>query len=118
MSENPGGDAITIEKTGGAVVVRPQVKMLDRGALDALERAIDGAGESEPAAPLVILDLSRVAIVPSLALGMLMRMAGKLGGRRQKLKLVGVQPQVRKVFAITRMDEVFEFAESVESAME
>ena len=117
MSENPGGDPIAIEKTGGAVVVRPHVKMLDGSAFDALERAIDQGGESEPSA-LVILDLSRVAIIPSLALGLLMRLGGKLAGRQQKLKLVGVQPQVRKVFALTRLDEVFEFAESVESAME
>lgn len=117
MSENPGGDPITIEKTGGAIVVRARVKILDRSAVDALERTIDQASESEPR-DLVILDLSRVAIIPSLALGLLMRIAGKFAGRQQKLKLAAVQPQVRKVFALTRLDEMFQFADSVESAIE
>ena len=118
MSEVHGVDLITIEKTGGAIVLRPQVKMMDQKAVEALERAIDRAGESEAGAPLVFVDLSRVAIMPSLALGTLMRIANNCGRRQQKLKLVAVQPQVRKVFALTRLDEVFQFADSVESAIE
>jgi anti-anti-sigma factor len=117
MSETPGVDLIAIEKTGGAIVARPQVKMLDQRALDALDRAIDQASEPEPPAPLVVLDLSRVVIVPSLALGPLMRIAGKCARRQQRLKLAAAQPQVRKVFALTRLDEVFQFADSVESAV-
>ena len=118
MSETPGGELTTIEKTGGAIVARPQVKMMERNVLDALERTIDQASESEPNPPLVILDLSRVAIIPSLALAILMRLAAKYAGRQQRLKLVAVQPQVRKVFALTRMDEKFQFADSVEAAIE
>ena len=118
MSETPGVDLTTIEKTGGAIVARPQVKMMDQNVINALDRTIDQASESEPRAPLVILDLSRVAIIPSLAVGFLMQLAAKCARRQQRLKLVAVQPQVRKVFALTRLDEVFQFAESVESAME
>ena len=118
MSETPGDDPITIEKTGGAIVARPQVKMLDQTALKALDLSIDQASEPEPRAPLVILDLSRVAIVPSLALGPLMHIAGKCARRKQRLKLAAAQPQVRKVFALTRLDEVFDFADTVESAVE
>ena len=117
MSETPSDNPVTIEKTGGAIVARPQVKMLDQNALRALDLAVDQASESEPRAPLVILDLSRVAILPSLALGVLMRIASTCARRQQRLKFVGVQPQIRKVFALTRLDEVFQFADSVESAM-
>jgi anti-sigma B factor antagonist len=118
MSQTPGVDLIPIEKTRGAIVARLQVKMLDQRALNALERAVDQASETEPRAPLVILDLARVAIVPSLALAVLMQLAGRCAGRQQRLKLVAVQPQIRKVFALTRLDEVFQFADTVESAME
>jgi anti-anti-sigma factor len=118
MSETPGDDPCPIEKTGGAIVARPRAKMLDPKALQALERTIDQASESEPPAGLVILDLSSVAIIPSLALGLLMRIGKNCAHRQQRLKLVGVQPQVRKVFALTRLDEVFQFADSVESAIE
>ena len=118
MSETPGVDLTTVEKTRGAIVARPLVKMLDTHALNALDRTIEQASESEPRAPHVILDLSRVAIIPSLTLGLLMQIGKKCAGRRQRLKLVAVQPQVRKVFALTRLDEVFQFADSVESAIE
>ena len=118
MSDTPGVELTTIEKTGGAIVARPLGKMMDRNVLDALERTIDQASESEPRAPLVILDLSRVAIIPSLALAILMRLAAKYAGRQQRLKLAAVQPQVRKVFALSRLDEKFQFADSVDAAIE
>ena len=86
--------------------------------LKALTRSIDQARESDPNASHVIIDFSRVAIVPSLALGLLLQIGNKCNARQQKLKLVGVQPQIRKVFAITRLDRVFQFADSVEAAME
>ena len=117
MSETPGVDLVEIEKTDGAIVARPQVKMLDQKALDALDFAIDRASQSEPPAPLVVVDLSRVVIIPSLGLGPLMQIAGKCARRKQGLKLAAAQPQVRKVFALTRLDEVFQFADSVESAL-
>ena len=118
MSETPGVDLMPIERLGGAIVARPQVKMLDPIALRALDRAIDQASESEPRAALVIVDLSRVAIIPSLSLGPLMQIASDCARRGQKLKLAAAQPQVRNVFKITRMDEVFQFADTVESALE
>ena len=116
MSETPGANLPTIENTGAAIVVRPQVKLLDQSAFREIERSIDRASESEPRVPLVVLDLSRVAIIPSLTLGLLMRVANECAARQQTLKLAAVQPQIRKVFALTRLDEVFQFAESVESA--
>jgi anti-anti-sigma factor len=66
----------------------------------------------------VVLDLSRVAILPSLALAFLMQLNSRCARRGQTLKLAAVQPQVRKVFAHTRLDEVFQFADSVEAAIE
>jgi hypothetical protein len=68
MSENPGVDLVPIERLGGAIVARPQVKMLDPIALRALDEAINRASESGPRAPLVIVDLWCVAIIPSLSL--------------------------------------------------
>jgi anti-anti-sigma regulatory factor len=47
-----------------------------------------------------------------------MQLAGNCARRQQKLKLASAQPQVRNVFKITRLDEVFQFADTVESALE
>jgi anti-sigma B factor antagonist len=111
-------ETITTERKGGAIVARPQVKMMDDDALKALARVVDEAGRSDPDATLVILDLSRVAIVPSLGLGLLVQILNKCKARQQRLKLVGVQPQIRQVFSITKLDRIFHFADSVDAAME
>ena len=120
MSDVPAAKPITIsiENTDRAIIATPQMKLMDDDALKALTRLVDEAAANNPAIPLVVLDLSRVLILPSLALGALVQMDKKCRAREQKLKLAGVQPPVRKVFAITRLDRVFQFADSVDAAME
>src|SRR6476646_7444151 len=118
MGEIQKAASIPIEKIDGTVIARPQMKMMDENALKALAGAIDEASGADAGITLVILDLSRVAIVPSLALESLVQVANKCRARQQKLKLAGLQQQIRQVFAITRLDRVFQFADSVEAAMQ
>jgi anti-anti-sigma factor len=116
MSETSDETPITVEHTDGVIVARPKMKMVDDGALRELGRLIDEASEANSSAGLVVLDLSSVTIMPSVALGHLLQLLNKCGARRQVLKLAAVQPQLRRVFAITRLDQVFQFADSVEAA--
>ena len=118
MSETFDDNPVTVERKGAALVVRPREKLLREVALRRLARSIDDATESDPAIALVVLDLSAVAIVPSIALGLLVQTLNKCKERQQRLTLAGVQPQIRKVLALTRLDELFELADSVESAVE
>jgi anti-sigma B factor antagonist len=114
----PAPAAVTVEKTpgGGAVVARAQVKMLDDEALKTLTRQIDDACTGG-GVQLVVIELSKVTILPSMALGLLVQIANKCKSREQRLKLAGVPPQVRQVFSITRLDRVFQFADSVDAAL-
>ena len=118
MSETFDETPVTLERKGSALVARPQVKMLEDVALGRLARSIDDASESDPGIALVILDLSDVVIVPSIALGLLVQTLNKCKERHQRLKLAGAQPQIRKVLTLTRLDQVFELTDSVESAVE
>jgi anti-anti-sigma factor len=118
VSETFDDNPVKVERKGAALVLRPRVKMLQEVALRRLARSIDDASESDPGIALVVLDLSAVAIVPSITLGLLVQTLNKCNERRQRLKLAGVQPQIRKVLALTRLDELFELADSVESAVE
>src|SRR5439155_23474725 len=106
---------VTLERKGSALVARPQVKMLGGVALGRLARSIDDASESDPGIALVILDLSDVVIVPSIALGLLVQTLNKCKERHQRLMLAGAQPQIRKVLTLTRLDQVFDLADNVES---
>ena len=116
MNETPDDPPVTLEIQGAALVVRPRVKMLEDVVLRRLARSIDDASEADPRPALVVLDLSAVSIVPSLALGLLVQTLNKCKERHQRLKLAAVQPQIRKVLKLTRLDEVFELADTVEAA--
>ena len=105
-----------IEGAATALRATPR-EMLEDHDLKTLIELVDKAG-AEPGISVVVLDLSLVRIVPSLALGLLVGMNLKCKVRQQRLKLAAVQPQVRKVFSITRLDRIFEFADSVEDALQ
>jgi anti-anti-sigma factor len=116
VEDAPDATAITVEN-GRAIVARPQVKMLDERALRSLTQSLDAASAANAGVRLVVLDLSRVAVLPSLALGSLLQIGSQCAARRQTLKLAAVQPQIRKVLSMTRLDEVFQIADSVDTAM-
>ena len=117
MSETSDENSISIEITGGALVARPEIKLLDEASLKNLERAIDDACKQHAGVQLVVLDLSSVAILPSLGLGLLVQVQNKCKARQQAVKLAAVQPQIRQVLAITRLDRIFQFSESVRAAI-
>jgi len=116
MSDQTGASSIQFDKVGDAAVARPQMKMMDDQSLKTLVRMIEELSP-ESAVGGVIIDLSRVTILPSLALGLLVQISNTCKAREQKLTLAGLQPQIRKVFTITRLDRVFQIADSVEAAM-
>ena len=117
MSETPVATPVTIEKVGGAIVARPQVKLMDAAVIKALKLSVAEAAGDGADTPLVVVDLSRVAILPSLALGGLLEIANACKARGQTLKLAGLQPQIRKVLSVTRLDTLFPIADTVEAAV-
>ena len=116
MSDTPPAAPFTVEVTDRAIIATPQVKLMDDGVVKALLQAVDEAAAAHPAVPLVVLDLSRVVLLPSIALGLLVQMETRCREREQTLKLAGVQPPLRKVFAITMLDRKFHLADDVEAA--
>ena len=116
MSQAPAPSPITIERRDSAIVVRLAVKILDDKELKELRRLLDEASQGAPASTVVI-DLSKVQLVPSLTLGALVQLSNKCRSRQQPLRLAGASPMVRQVFVITRLDRVIELVESVDVAL-
>ena len=117
MTQQTGEASPSIEKNGQAMIARMPMKLLDDEALKTVGRMIDEAAAADAKISLVVLDLSQVSFIPSMGLGLLVQMASKCKSRQQMLKLAGAQPNLRQVFSITRLDRLFQFADSVESAM-
>jgi anti-sigma B factor antagonist len=117
MSESAAVKPFVLERRDHAVVVRPQMKMMDDEQLKMLGRLTDEAAGADSGITLVVLDLARISILPSLALGQLVQIANNCKARQQGLKLAALQPQIRQVFTITHLDELFQFAETPEAAL-
>ena len=63
----------------------------------------------------VVLDMGRVDFLDSSGLGAIVGVM-KLLGTERRLELVGLTPNVAKVFRLTRMDSVFPIHATVEDA--
>lgn len=75
----------------------------DARALDReLARARNAAG------PRLALDLSAVVFLSSTALSRFVALDRQLKTRAGRLSLVNVRPDVRRVFAVTRLDALFD----------
>lgn len=117
MTYQAGAGSVSLERQGTAVVARPQVKMMDGDALAALARTLGETTGPESGIDAVVVDLGDVAILPSLALGRLVAVSNDCKARGLRLTLVRLRPQIRQVFAVTRLDKVFRFADTVEDAV-
>jgi len=65
----------------------------------------------------IIVDLSRVPIIDSSAIGSLIRCHSVISAKGGKLKLVGAHEIVRQAFKMTRLDSVFEFYDKEADAL-
>src|SRR5688572_25649304 len=103
-------EPVTVETSGNAVVARVNMKLLDDANLKRMNQLIDEAA-AKPGVTAVVLDMSRVQIVPSLGLGALVQLSNKCRAREQRLKLAAMQPQVRQTMCITKLDRVLDLVD-------
>ncbi len=113
MNEQPRLE-IEADRDGDDVIVRLKGEVDLRSSPDLRRRLTELV---EPQAPkLVIMDLSGVDYVDSSGVGTIVelkRRALRTGG---DVVLVGLQPRVRSVFEITRLDKFFKIAKSIDEA--
>ena len=105
-----------IEPQPDLVVVRVLPDHLDEEPLRRVQEDVRAAAGTRPGLP-VILDLTHVSFMPSLSLAGLIRLATDFRARPQRLILAGLQPHVRDVFVVTRLDRLFDLQEDVEAAL-
>lgn len=104
MSESP---PVLVEKLPGVVVVRVVAETINESNLSAVRSAVAAAGEQSPG-DSVAMDMAKVAFMPSVSLGGLIQLSQLFKARKQRFFLVGLQPIVREMLVLTRLDRVFE----------
>jgi anti-sigma B factor antagonist len=105
-----------IERHDDVVVIRLQVKDLDEAHTKAVHADVNAAAAESPALPF-ILDLSGVKFLPSITLGAMVRLGQTFRARNQRLLLAGLQPTIRQVLTITKLDRLFEIQDDVDAAL-
>lgn len=112
MPESP---IATVEELPDLVVLHVAVEELNEAQLQQLQIEVRAAADANPGRPCVV-DLVRVSFMPSLSLAALVRVYTEFQGRKQRLILAGLQPQVRDLFVMTRLDRLFELHDDVAAA--
>ncbi|HTL29413.1 MAG TPA: STAS domain-containing protein [Tepidisphaeraceae bacterium] len=115
MAEESKAPRVWTEKVGEFLVVRLKTKVLEDRDLN---QVTDFIAPASPAAGVkaVVLDLSHVQFMPSLALGVLMKWNDACKRREQELRVAAITPQVRDVMRITRLDRVLHLHDTVDDA--
>ena len=109
-------DVVTTERDDQMLRAVVQHAQLNEETTREMQEAVLAAAAEDRALP-VVLDLSKVEFFPSLSLGALVTVLQDCKGGGQVFALVGVQPAVRGVLAVTRLDKLFEIYDSTEEAL-
>ena len=109
---------IDVEEIGDVTVAR----FVDRKILDEtniqivgnqLFTLVDDEGRRK-----IVLDFSNVEYLSSAALGKLITLDKKVKANGGKLRLCSVRPEIYEVFAITRLNKLFDMYDDQEKALE
>ncbi|QDT44501.1 Putative anti-sigma factor antagonist BtrV [Gimesia alba] len=92
-------------------------KILDEGNIQIIGTQLFGLVD-EDGRKKIILDFSNVEYLSSAALGKLITLDKKVKKAKGKLKLCSIRPDIYEVFAITRLNQLFDIAETQEAALE
>jgi anti-sigma B factor antagonist len=92
-------------------------RILEEFDVQSLENSIMPLIESTSGINLV-MDFGNVKFLTSAVLGLLIRVSKKIYESGGQLKLCGINPQIFKIFKITRLDRVFDIYEDQEKAIQ
>lgn len=107
---------ISLAYTDGATVVAfTDEKILEDTDVRALRESIEAIVEQAGNIRLV-LDFRHVKFLSSAVLGLLIRMSKRVHEQGGQLRLCNIHPGIYEVFKITRLTNIFDIFEDVESA--
>jgi anti-sigma B factor antagonist len=108
--------AISIQPHAEAVWAIVQGGALDESTIDRMRQEVVEAA-AQKTDRTVILDLSRVSFVPSAGLGALVTLMRTFKKEGRRFILVGLQPEVRSLLAVTHLDKLLEIQTTFDEAL-
>ena len=108
---------INVEQHPEAVVVRIKAEKIEEYNVQQVQDAMSLAIAEVSPKP-VVLELSGVIFLQSLALGALLRILTECRTREQPLFLVGLNSDLKELFRVTRLNQVFRIIADVPAVIE
>ena len=113
-----GHRRLDIEEVGDVTVARfIDKKILDEGNIQIIGNQLFGLVEDD-GRQKIVLDFSNVEYLSSAALGKLITMDKKVKASKGRLRLCSVRPDIYEVFAITKLNKLFDMHEDQEKALD
>ena len=113
-----GTRRLDIEQVGNVTVARfIDKKILDETNIQIIGNQLFGLVD-EDGRKRIVLDFSNVEYLSSAALGKLITMDKKVKAAKGKLRLCSVRPEIYEVFAITKLNKLFDMHDDQEKALE
>ncbi len=107
-----------IEEVGDVTVAKfIDKKILDEGNIQIIGNQLFALLE-EDGRLKIVLDFSNVEYLSSAALGKLITMDKKVKAAKGKLRLCAIRPDIYEVFAITKLNRLFDMKDNLEAALE
>lgn len=108
---------LEVSEVGDVTVVRfVDRKILDEASIQELGSELFALVEQENRGKIV-LNFSKVDFLSSAALGKLITLDKKVKSRSGKLKLSNIRPEIYEVFAITKLNKLFDIKDDEADAL-
>jgi anti-anti-sigma factor len=114
--EEQGKLRVDVQQRGGGVVVLKLEGDADTNQVDELDRELRLLSEARPAPKRVVLDLTDVPFVASIAMGVMVRFHQSLTKSGGKVVLAGARPLVADSFRRANLERLFQFFDSPDEA--
>lgn len=114
MSQAPR--RLEVEEINDVTVVRfLDKKILDEGNIEQIGNQLFGLVD-QGGRKKIVLNFDKVEYLSSAALGKLITMEKKVKATSGKLRLCNIRPEIYEVFAITRLNKLFDIHDDEQSA--
>ncbi len=112
------GRRIDVEEVGDVTIATfVDKKILDENNIQQIGSQLFALVE-EDGRKRIILDFSNVEYLSSAALGKLITMDKKVKANSGKLRLCSIRPDIYEVFAITKLNKLFDIKDAQEDALQ
>jgi anti-sigma B factor antagonist len=113
-----GTRRLDLEEIGDVTVAKfIDKKILDEGNIQIIGNQLFALLE-EAGRQKIVLDFSNVEYLSSAALGKLITMDKKVKAAKGKLRLCNIRPDIYEVFAITKLNKLFDMKDDLEAALQ